>query len=136
MSIIPFSLHWYFIDLRLNSGRCSTTVESFPSQPAYSSQHELQPEMQKIRILVGAPLKRPPKHQISEDGLMPAFLSIDPSSIDLKLMQVKSPDMEEKAILPDGLSDFVVFCTTDFSTVAKDVHVRTRRVRLIGLEVV
>ncbi|KAL6563481.1 hypothetical protein OROGR_002440 [Orobanche gracilis] len=118
----------------LGLGRCSTTVESFPSPPTYSQQHELQLEMQKMRILVGAPLKRPPKHQISEDRVMPGFLSIDSTSVDLKLNQIKSPEMEEKFIHPDGLGDLVVFCTTDFSTVAKDVHVRTRRVRLIGLE--
>ncbi|KAL0436693.1 UNVERIFIED_CONTAM: hypothetical protein Sradi_0377200 [Sesamum radiatum] len=114
---------------------CTTTVESFPSTAPYSQQHELQPEMQKMRILVGAPLRRPPKHQILEDGLMPAFLSIDQSSVDLKLKQQnKSTEVEDNFVNPDGLSDFVVFCTTDFSTVAKEVHVRTRRVRLIGLE--
>lgn len=111
-------------------------MESFPSPPAYSSQYELQPEMQKVRITVGAPLKRPPKHQIYDDTLMPAFLSIDPNSVDLKLKPNKSPEMEETFIHPDGLSNFVVYCTTDFSTVAKEVHVRTRRVRLIGLEVI
>ncbi|CAA0842440.1 lipase class 3 family protein [Striga hermonthica] len=120
------------IQARVNGKWCSTTLESFPSPPAYS---ELQPEMQKMRILVGAPFRRQPKHQISEDGLMPAFLSIDPSSVDLKLNQVKSPEMEDrKGIIPDGLGDFVVFCRTDFSTVVKEVHVRTRRVQLIGLE--
>ncbi|GER54569.1 lipase class 3 family protein [Striga asiatica] len=123
------------IQARVNGKWCSTTVESFPSPPAYSQQHELQPEMQKMRILVGAPFRRQPKHQISEDGLMPSFLSIDPSSVDLKLNQVNPPEMEDKkGIIPDGLGDFVVFCTTDFSTVAKEVHVRTRRVQLIGLE--
>ncbi|KAK6122213.1 hypothetical protein DH2020_044041 [Rehmannia glutinosa] len=135
VDISGFGLHLCtLVQTRVNGKWCSTTVESFPSPPAYSQQHELQPEMQKMRILVGAPLRRPPKHQISEDRLMPAFLSIDPSAVDLKLKQNMSPEMEEKFIHPDGLDDFVVFCTTDFSTVAKEVHVRTRRVRLIGLE--
>lgn len=92
--------------------------------------------MQRLRITVGAPLKRPPKHQIYDDSLMPAFLSIDPNSVDLKLKQNRTLEMEENYVHPDGLSNFVVFCTTDFSTVAKEVHVRTRRVRLIGLEVI
>ncbi|KAL3616307.1 hypothetical protein CASFOL_039697 [Castilleja foliolosa] len=135
VDISGYGLHLCtLVQARVNGKWRSTTVESFPSPPAHSQQHEFQPEMQKIRILVGAPLKRPPKHQISEDRLMPAFLSIDPSSIDLKLKQNKSPEMEEKFIHPNGLGDFVVFCTTDFSTVAKEVHVRTRRVQLIGLE--
>ncbi|KZV25731.1 hypothetical protein F511_04792 [Dorcoceras hygrometricum] len=114
--------------------RCSTTVESFPSPPEYSLHHELQPEMQNIRIRVGAPLKRPPKQQLLGDGLIRVFPSIDPTHVDLKLNQNMSVEMEEKLIHPDGLSDFVVFCTTDFSTVVKEVHVRTRKVRLIGLE--
>ncbi|KAI3461816.1 hypothetical protein Pfo_018479 [Paulownia fortunei] len=135
VDISGFGLHLCsLVQARVNGKWCSTTVESFPSPPAYSQQHELQPEMQKMRILVGAPLRQPPKHQIIEDRLMPAFLSIDPSSVDLKLKQNKSPEMEEKFVHPDGLSDFVVVCTTDFSTVAKEVHFRTRRVRLIGLE--
>ncbi|KAL6576797.1 hypothetical protein OROMI_011073 [Orobanche minor] len=135
VDISGFGLHLCtLVQARVNGKWCSTTVESFPSPPTYSQQHELQPEMQKMRILVGSPLRRPPKHQISEDRVMPGFLSIDPSSVDLKLNQIKSPEMEEKFIHPDGLGDLVVFCTTDFSTVAKEVHVRTRRVRLIGLE--
>lgn len=134
VDISGFGLHQCTLIQALVNGKwCSTTVESFPSPPAYSSQYELQPEMQKVRITVGAPLKRPPKHQIYDDTLMPAFLSIDPNSVDLKLKPNKSPEMET-FIHPDGLSNFVVYCTTDFSTVAKEVHVRTRRVRLIGLE--
>lgn len=109
-------------------------MESFPSLPAYSMQHGLQPEIQRMRILVGSPLRRPPKHQILEDGLVPMFPALDPTCIDLKLKQNMALE-EEKFIRPDGLSDFVVYCTTDFSTVSKEVHVRTRRVRLIGLEV-
>ncbi|KAL0417982.1 UNVERIFIED_CONTAM: hypothetical protein Sradi_1211700 [Sesamum radiatum] len=136
VDISGFGLHLCtLVQARVNGKWCTTTVESFPSPAPYSQQHELQPEMQKMRILVGAPLRRPRKHQILEDGLMPAFLSIDQSSVDLKLKQQnKSTEVEDNFVNPDGLSDFVVFCTTDFSTVAKEVHVRTRRVRLIGLE--
>ncbi|KAL8516556.1 hypothetical protein ACS0TY_014995 [Phlomoides rotata] len=135
VDISGFGLHQCtLIQARVNGKWCSTTVESFPSPPAYPPQYELQPEMQKVRIIVGAPLKQPPKHPIYDDRCIPAFLSIDPSSVDVKLKQSKSPYMEDIFVHPDGLSDFVVFCTTDFSTVVKDVHVRTRRVRLIGLE--
>ncbi|XP_057780982.1 uncharacterized protein LOC130999469 isoform X2 [Salvia miltiorrhiza] len=135
VDISGFGLHQCtLIQARVNGKWCSTTVESFPSPPAYSSQYELQPEMQRLRITIGAPLKRPPKHQIYDDTLMPAFLSIDPNSVDLKLKQSRSLEMEENFVHPDGLSEFVVFCTTDFSTVTKEVHVRTRRVRLIGIE--
>lgn len=135
VDISGFGLHLCtLVQARVNGNWCSTTVESFPSPPENSLHHELQPEMQKIRIRVGAPLRRPPKQQLLGDGLMPVFPSIDPTRVDLKLNQNMSEEMEEKFIQPDGLSDFVVFCTTDFSTVVKEVHVRTRRVRLIGLE--
>lgn len=133
VDISGFGLHLCtLIEARVNGNWCSTAVESFPSPPAYSMQHGLQPEIQRMRILVGAPLRRPPKHQILEDGLVPMFPSLDPTCIDLKLKQ-KALE-EEKITRPDGLSDFVVYCTSDFSTVSKEVHVRTRRVQLIGLE--
>lgn len=81
--------------------------------------------MQKIRVLVGRPLKQPPKNQITTDSLISAFPSMDLNPV----------DQLGKFMCPEGLSDFVVFCTTDFSTISKEVHVRTRRVRLVGLEV-
>lgn len=102
-------------------------MESFPPPPAYSLNHGLQPEIQKMRILIGPPLKRPPKHQTVDEMLMPAF-----PTIDLKKQTISEVD---DAIHPDGLSDFVICCMSDFSTVYKEVHLRTRRVRLIGLEV-
>lgn len=107
--------------------RCSTTVESFPSPPDYSLNHGLQPEIQKMRILVGSPLKNPPKHQMLEEMIMPVFPSID--------LKKQTLSVIDEFIHPAGLSDFVIFCMTDFSSVSKEVHLRTRRVRLIGLEV-
>lgn len=80
-----------------------------------------------MRILIGPPLKRPPKHQTVDEMLMPAF-----PTIDLKKQTISEVD---DAIHLDGLSDFVICCMSDFSTVYKEVHLRTRRVRLIGLEV-
>ncbi|CAN6554316.1 unnamed protein product [Malus baccata var. baccata] len=69
-------------------------VESFPSTPTYSSNYGEKLELQKMRVLVGAPLKQPPKYQMEADSMM----------------------------------------HVDFTTVSKEVHVRTRRVRLLGLE--
>lgn len=114
--------------------RCSTTVESFPSAPSYSSNYGVQPELQKIRVLVGAPLRRPPKHPIMADSLMPVFPSIDSDAVNLH--RDHSLGHGENFIRPEGLNDFCIFCTSDFATVSKKVHVRTRRVRLLGLEVI
>ncbi|CAK9140878.1 unnamed protein product [Ilex paraguariensis] len=130
VDISGFGLHLCtLVRARVNGNWCSTTVESFPSPPSYSSNHGLQPEIQKIRVLVGAPLRRPPKHQIVTDSLPHAF-----QSVELNSEQNVSMICKGNHIHPDGLSDFAVFCTTDFSTVSKEVHVRTRRVQLIGLE--
>ncbi|EPS74140.1 lipase class 3 family protein [Genlisea aurea] len=133
VDISGFDLHLCTsVQVRVNGNWFSTVVESFPSTPSYSRQHEIRTEMQKLRIRIGAPLRRPPTHQILEETLIPAFLSID-ASVDAKLKNNKSL-MDEKFIHPDDFRDFVVFCTTDFSTIAKKIQVRTRRVQLIGLE--
>lgn len=119
----------------LSLSRCSTTVESFPTTPAYSSDNVEQTELQKIRVVIGAPLKRPPSNQIVEDPLVPMFSSVDSNTgfpkegINLGFFQ------EDKFVRPEGLEDLHIFCTSDFATVAKEVEVRTRRVRLLGLEV-
>lgn len=63
------------------------------------------------------------------------FSSIDSSYIDTKLKQNVFKVEGRNLVLPDGLDDFVIYCTTDFSTVWKEVNLRTRRVKLIGLEV-
>lgn len=110
-------------------------MESFPSVPAYSSGNEEPPELQKIRVLVGAPLRRPPKHQIVADSLMPMFSSIDSDTVKINREHNMASSHQEKYIRPEGLNDFFIFCTSDFATASKEVHVRTRRVRLLGLEV-
>ncbi|XP_030934166.1 uncharacterized protein LOC115959761 isoform X2 [Quercus lobata] len=91
-------------------------------------------ELQQMRVLVGAPLRQPPKHQIVADPLMPLFSSIDSDAAHLNHENTSGSFHDEKIIRPEGLNDFFVFCTSDFATVSKEVHVRTRRVRLLGLE--
>ncbi|KAG6787428.1 hypothetical protein POTOM_009067 [Populus tomentosa] len=133
VDITGFRLHLCnLVHAQVNGNWCSTTVESFPSAPSYYSNNGSQPELQKIRVLVGAPLRRPPKHPIVTDSFMPVFPSIDSDAANL--IKENSSGNDEKFLLPDGLSDFCIFCTSDFATVSKEVHVRTRRVRLLGLE--
>ncbi|KAL7586959.1 uncharacterized protein LOC111918387 [Lactuca sativa] len=115
------------VQARVNGNWCATSVEAFPSGPNNNNNHSddgVKSGMQKIRVLVGRPLKQPPKNQITTDSLISAFPSMDLNPV----------DQLGKFMCPEGLSDFVVFCTTDFSTISKEVHVRTRRVRLVGLE--
>ncbi|XWS47166.1 hypothetical protein CRYUN_Cryun14cG0130000 [Craigia yunnanensis] len=135
VDITGFRLHLCtLVHAQVNGKWCSTTVESFPSAAAYSSGNGEPPELQKIRVLVGGPLRRPPKHQIIADSLMPLLPSIDSDTVNLNREQNMASSHPEKYIRPEGLSDFFIFCTSDFTTASKEVHVRTRRVRLLGLE--
>lgn len=123
------------LNLPIWFSRCSTAVETVPPAPAYSSSGEQQLELQTMRVLIGAPLKHPPKHLVVGEALLPVFPSIDSESINLKAQQILGSLSESNFIDPPGLSNFVVYCTTDFTTVSKEVDIRTRRVRLVGLEV-
>lgn len=87
-----------------------------------------------MRVLVGPPLKRPPKHQTVVDPLMPVFPSVN-SETGLVGEHSSRPIDKEKLVRPESLNNFLIFCTSDFTTVSKEVHIRTRRVRLVGLEV-
>lgn len=135
VDIIGLRLHLCtLVQARVNGRWCSTTVEAFPSSPTYSSDDGAQPDLQKIRVFIGPPLRRPPKHQMVADPLLPLFSSIHSNSVDNKADQNIRSFLDGKFISPEGLSDFVIFCTSDFATVFKEVHIRTRRVRLVGLE--
>ncbi|KAJ4969426.1 hypothetical protein NE237_016127 [Protea cynaroides] len=132
VDITGYGLHLCtLVQAQVNGNWCSTTVESLPSMPPYSSNCGLETDLQKIRVVVGPPLKRPPKNQIIVDPLIPGFHmeSINPG----RKYNIGSHH-EGGSIRPEGLNGFVIFCTSDFTTVSKEVHVRTRRVRLVGLE--
>ncbi|KAK4268198.1 hypothetical protein QN277_024884 [Acacia crassicarpa] len=135
VDITGYGLHLCtLVYAQVNGNWCSTTVESFPSAPKYSSNHGNQPDLQKMRVLVGPPLRSPPKHLTVLDQLMPVFPSIN-SDADCLVGEHTSGTIEkEKSIRPESLNNFSIFCTSDFTTVSKEVHVRTRRVRLVGLE--
>lgn len=135
VDIVGHGLHLCtLIQAQVNGNWCSTTVESLPSMPAYSSNLGLQPDLQKIRIIVGAPFRRPPKHPIVTDQLMPDFPSINAESVGPSKQYDIRSFHERGSLLPEGLTDLVIFCTSDFTTVSKKVYVRTRRVKFVGLE--
>ncbi|KAH9603655.1 hypothetical protein KSS87_009231 [Heliosperma pusillum] len=121
------------VQAQVNGNWCSTAVESPPSAPTYS-ESEQHPELHKMRVLIGSPLKNPPKHPMVTDVLLPVFPSIDAESINLKAHQILGSLSNNNFLQPPGLSNFTVYCTTDFTTVSKQVDVRTRRVRFVGLE--
>ncbi|CAL0329539.1 unnamed protein product [Lupinus luteus] len=130
VDITGFGLHLCtLVHAQVNGNWCSTTVESFPSAPNYSSNYGIQPELQNMRILVGAPLRSPPKHQTVLDSSIPTFTSVDSETASSSALVDK-----DKFIRPESLNNFLIFCTSDFTTVSREVHVRTRRVRLVGLQ--
>ncbi|KAL5562194.1 hypothetical protein UlMin_031941 [Ulmus minor] len=132
VDITGFGLHLCnLIHAQVNGKWCSTIVESFPSAPMFGVQ--VQQELQKMRVSVGAPLNRAPI-QIAPDSFMHVLPSIDSEGTSSNREINSGSSYEETSTRPDGLSDFFVFCTSDFTTVTKEVHVRTRRVQLLGLE--
>lgn len=127
VDIIGHGLHMCTLfQAQVNGKWCSTVVETLPSMPSYTSNLFAQPDLQKMRILIGSPLKRPPKYPVEE--ILPLFSYPATESIDTK------PDEKSKFSVTEGLAGFVVYCTSDFISVPKQVHVRVRRVRLLGLE--
>ncbi|KAK6937870.1 Fungal lipase-like domain [Dillenia turbinata] len=93
-----------------------------------------QPELQKMRILVGSPLRQPPKHQIISDSLISTFPSIDADSITNSGESKIGTIHDGHCVQPEGLANFIIYCISDFNTISKVVQLRTRRVKLIGLE--
>jgi hypothetical protein len=79
-----------------------------------------------MRILVGHPLKQPPNY-ISED--FPIIIGADSTS------EFGFDSLFENKGCCKGLNGFLIYGTSDFVTVSKEVYVRTRRVQLLGLEV-
>ncbi|GLT64825.1 hypothetical protein SLA2020_372940 [Shorea laevis] len=135
VDIAGFGLHLCtLVHAQVNGRWCSTTVESFPSAPTYSSNYGEPPELQKIRVIVGDPLRQPPKHQSIADSLLSMFPTIDSDSVNLSGENIFGLSQQKKFLRPESLSNFFIFCTSDFSTVFKEVHVRTRRVQLLGFE--
>ncbi|KAM0935811.1 putative fungal lipase-like domain, P-loop containing nucleoside triphosphate hydrolase [Dioscorea sansibarensis] len=134
VDIIGHGLHLCtLVQAQVNGNWCSTAVESLPSMPPYSSQHHMQPDSQKMRILIGAPLKKPPKHSGFDDSL-PSVLSSPVTDLVNFNAEQKTSLSEERSANCKGFDVFVVYCTSDFVTVSKEVYVRTRRVRLLGFE--
>ncbi|XP_066321700.1 uncharacterized protein [Miscanthus floridulus] len=112
---------------QINGNWYSTVIETLPSVTSFSPNGELQPTLQKMRILVGQPLKQPPNY-ISEAFMVPVMTGAD-----------STPDFGFESLFEDkdcckGLSGFLIYGTSDFVTVCKKVYIRTRRVRLLGLE--
>ncbi|XP_008811656.2 uncharacterized protein LOC103722760 isoform X2 [Phoenix dactylifera] len=137
VDIVGHGLHLCtLVQARVNGNWCSITVDSSPSMPPYSPSHDMQPDLQRMRIIIDAPLKQPPKFPVVDDSLLPVFSSeVTECASSSRESQIGSP-FEERSVwsCSDGLKGFVVYCTSDFITVSKEVHVRTRRVRLLGLE--
>ncbi|CAL9199034.1 uncharacterized protein LOC135595819 [Musa acuminata AAA Group] len=133
VDIVGHGLHLCkLVQAQVNGSWCSTVVESLTPMPAYSTNDGMQTQTQKMRIFIGPPLKQPPKYPVIDDSLRPGFSIAERASL--------GPDCNIESSSEDGklcsgnFDTFIVYCTSDFLTVCKEVHVRTRRVRLLGFE--
>lgn len=130
VDIVGHGLHLCtLVQAQVNGKWCSTVVESLPSAPPHTSNNDLQPVLQKMRVFIGAPLKHPPKYPVTEEYLQPMF-----SSEEVECFGSDLNCVEENRSSPEGLGDFSIYCTSDFITASKKVHIRTRRVRFLGFE--
>ncbi|PKA66130.1 hypothetical protein AXF42_Ash018420 [Apostasia shenzhenica] len=133
VDVIGHGLHLCtLVQARVNGNWCSTVVESLPAVPSYSSNLSIQPDLQKMRIVIGSPLKKPPKCHV-EESLSPLFSYPVADCVSTSPENSFESSCERNSIC-EAVGDFVVYCTTDFTTVSKKVHVRVRRVRLLGFE--
>ncbi|CAM0945676.1 unnamed protein product [Alopecurus aequalis] len=125
VDIIGHGLHMCTLfQAQINGSWYSTVIETLPSVTSYSLD---QPTLQKMRILVGHPLKQPPNYS-SEDFMVPVV-----TGVNLNLDYGFDSFFDDKGCCK-GLNEFLIYGTSDFVTVCKAVYVRTRRVRLLGLE--
>ncbi|KAF0934866.1 hypothetical protein E2562_028869 [Oryza meyeriana var. granulata] len=128
VDIIGHGLHMCTLfQAQINGNWYSTVIETLP-MASYSSDQEVQPTLQKMRILVGHPLKQPPNYT-SEDFMVPVVAVTESNPIDYGFDSL----FEDKGCCK-GLNEFLIYGTSDFVTICKEVYVRTRRVRLLGLE--
>uniref|UniRef100_J3LCW2 Fungal lipase-type domain-containing protein n=1 Tax=Oryza brachyantha TaxID=4533 RepID=J3LCW2_ORYBR len=126
VDIIGHGLHLCTLfQAQINGNWYSTVIETLPIA-SYSSDQEVQPTLQKMRILVGHPLKQPPNYT-SEDFMVPVVTGAENPDYGFDLL------FEDKDCCK-GLNEFLIYGTSDFVTICKEVYVRTRRVRLLGLE--
>jgi len=133
-----YSLHMCTLfQAQVNGFWCSATVETLPSPLSSNHAHM---KLQKMRIQIGAPLKQAPmkRHYAT---------SLDSSatmSEDLPNHGINAT--KPMASLQDEISDeaadcqrectnqVMIHCTSDFMAASKKVYMRTRCIRLVGLE--
>lgn len=131
-----YSLHMCTLfQAQVNGFWCSATVETLPSP--LSSNHA-QIKLQKMRIQIGAPLKQAPmkKHYAtSVDSSTAVSKDLPNHGINTtKPMASLQDEISNKASDCQGAKEVVIHCTSDFMAASKKVHLRTRCIRLVGLE--
>ncbi|PQQ13795.1 uncharacterized protein Pyn_00039 [Prunus yedoensis var. nudiflora] len=130
VDITGFGLHLCTLVHAQVNGNCSRILSCYPNL-LFKLWRKGGPT--KNASLSWSSVEKPPKQQMVADSFMHVF-PIDSNTANLNREHTSGPSPEEKSIRPEGLSEFFIFCTSDFTTVSKEVHVRTRRVRLLGLE--
>ncbi|KAH9315227.1 hypothetical protein KI387_023854 [Taxus chinensis] len=141
VDIYGYGLHFCtMIRAQVNGRWCSTIVESEAPPPPPTSSYRAEPKLQKMRIQIGGPLKQHPKQQsisdsTASDPVLGKGFTVPASNHPNQILNLQNGCSNgSENCQAEGLSEVTVHCTSDFVTVSKEVYIRLRRVRLLGVE--
>ncbi|KAJ7539421.1 hypothetical protein O6H91_11G091900 [Diphasiastrum complanatum] len=116
------------VQAQLNGQWCSTTAELSPYQPQ-------QDKWQRMRIIIGAPLKQNVPLQANSGPVAPdAAMSIFQADVIAEEAKLEGDGEHSCSPIVEGLTEVIIHCSTDFMKSSKKVSITLRRVRLLGLE--
>lgn len=133
-----YSLHMCTLfQAQVNGFWCSATVETLPLPLSGNYAHK---KLQRMRIQIGAPLKQAPmkKHYATYiDSSATVSDDLPDQGINAtKLMASHQDEISNEAAdcQHECTNEVIIHCTSDFVAASRKVYMRTRRIRLLGLE--
>lgn len=133
-----YSLHMCTLfQAQVNGFWCSATVETLPLPLSGNYAHN---KLQRMRIQIGAPLKQAPmkKHfatsldssaTVSEDLPDHGINATKPMASHQDEISDEAADCQHECT-----NEVIIHCTSDFMAASRKVYMRTRHIRLVGLE--
>lgn len=124
------------VKAQINGQWCSASVELLPSQNVSvdKEMENIHKSLQRMRIRIGQPIQEPSWPRVAnatENSCEDCRSSGDDNSLTQDdigaAFGTRSSEVE-------GLTEVIIHCSSDFMTASKQVVLRLRRVRLLGLE--